>query len=681
MSQIHGRRRDIQALRAIAVLAVIAHHVAGWPNGGFVGVDVFFVISGFVITTGLWREYERNGRISLRSFYVRRVKRILPAAALTVVATALAAVALLPRERAVNAGIDGVWSLLAAANLRMAATETDYFAEGLVPSPFQHFWSLSIEEQFYFLLPVLMVLLLAFVPLRRSAPARAMVMISLGALFLLSLVVGIVETNVLERADAYFSFAVRAWELGAGVLLALVAPRLARLSPAARYAAMVAGAGLIAIAVFWFTPDTAFPGAAALLPVLGAVLVIAAGTNAPKAFRERIRFVTARPISYIGDLSYSLYLWHFPVVILLLAILPVGPGYYVACLLATAGLAVAGYHGVENPLRRRTWGIEGVVQRSSRRGMRIVGAVLGVALIAGFAAVNGPAQPLLRANWAPSTIASPVEESFDPGDVECLGAEWLATGCELEPHDLSGQLDGVSEDTGGSYDCYRADGEEPRTCEYGSDDPGAQQVAIIGDSHAAMYIPTLRALADQYGWRITTYVGNGCQWVPQSDDSCGEQIDLAQADFTDSTPYDVIFVASSRDATSVWDADRVDDAARLWNDAERAGSAIAVIQDAPETDQESLSCVQRASGDKADCGLAEQEATSRIDGAQRVAEQLGTVLIETEDLFCADGFCAAVIGDVAVYRDASGHITGTYALSMTGQLAQKISQADLGLIG
>src|SRR5579875_722443 len=267
-------RPDIEGLRAVAVLAVVLYHAhVGFLSGGFVGVDVFYVISGFLITDLLWRELERDGRISFAGFYARRARRLLPAAVLVLVVTMVASRWLLPPLQLRSVWLDGLYCALYLGNYRFAATKTNYLAS-TAPSPFQHFWSLGVEEQFYLVWPVLLVA--ASLAYRRGRPSRAGAFTALAAVSVVSLILSL----WLTRADeplAFFSLPTRAWELALGGMIALAAPLLRRMPP--RVAATIGWAGLAAVgaACVAFGSRTPFPGTAALLPVLGAGGVVASG--------------------------------------------------------------------------------------------------------------------------------------------------------------------------------------------------------------------------------------------------------------------------------------------------------------------------------------------------------------------------------------------------------------------
>jgi peptidoglycan/LPS O-acetylase OafA/YrhL len=254
-------RPDIQALRAIAVSTVLLFH-AGVPgfDGGFVGVDVFFVISGFLITTHLVHELEREGRVRLALFYARRARRILPAAMVVLAATVVAVILVVPPPLAAGFLRDAAATAVYAPNIAFAVQGTDYLAES-APSPFQHYWSLGVEEQFYLGWPLLLGLLWLLLRRRRARVAVAtviLVAVSFGA--------GVILTQV-SPPWAFFGVGTRAWELGVGALVALATPALSRLPQAARLAAAVIGlAGILASATL-YSSAIAFPGVAAALQI------------------------------------------------------------------------------------------------------------------------------------------------------------------------------------------------------------------------------------------------------------------------------------------------------------------------------------------------------------------------------------------------------------------------------
>lgn len=344
-------RPDIEGLRAIAVLLVVLSH-AGVPGlqGGYVGVDVFFVVSGFLITGLLLKEAERGRRISLLGFYARRARRILPAATLVLAVTVVSSFALIGGTGAARTAEDGQWAALFASNFRAISQGTDYWASDLPPSPLQHYWSLAIEEQFYLFWPASMI---AVAAIARRIPLRTRLTFLLAVAIAVSLTWSVYATT--ENASAaYFSPLTRTWELAAGAILAVLTPTIMRLP--VFLAAITGVSGLIAIAAAALTLDeyTRFPGYAALLPVGGTVLVIIGGTIAPGRGAEVL--LRCRPLQWLGKLSYSLYLWHWPVLILAASL---GTELAMTTKLALVGVALAlsvvTYKYVESPIRSSSW--------------------------------------------------------------------------------------------------------------------------------------------------------------------------------------------------------------------------------------------------------------------------------------------------------------------------------------
>src|SRR5215212_8279567 len=342
-------RADVEGLRAVAVLAVVVYHAGlSQVRGGFVGVDVFYVLSGFLITGLLWEELQTTAGLRLGAFYGRRARRLLPAAVLVLMVTLAASWVWLSPLQARGAARDAAAAALYVANYRFALQRTDYLADAS-PSPLQHYWSLGVEEQFYLLWPLLLlVVFLAGRRLRVRSPAvaaAALVPVGVGS-FALSL-----RLTVVAQPWAFFSLPTRAWELAAGGLVALAASRLARLPGLA--AATLGWLGLEAIlwSITRFGPSTPFPGAAALFPVAGTAAVLAAGCAAPRLGPSLL--LGRWPLQLGGRLSYAWYLWHWPLLVLAPAVVghPLSPVPRLGLAAAGGLLAAATVRLVENPVR------------------------------------------------------------------------------------------------------------------------------------------------------------------------------------------------------------------------------------------------------------------------------------------------------------------------------------------
>lgn len=368
-------RPDIEGLRAIAVGLVLLFHAYKVPfTGGYVGVDVFFVISGFLITSLLLREQVKTGRISILGFYARRVRRILPASALVVVVTVVASYYFLGFITGNEVATAAKWTAVFSANFHFALLGTDYLGSQMPPSPLQHMWSLGVEEQFYVVWPTLFLLLVLIVrgTRHRRALAAALVVVC-GASFAWS----VIQTGS-NATWAYFSPLTRAWELGLGALIAVLAPEISRIRHtwATEFLAAVGLIGIISSALV-LNSSTPFPGSAVAWPVVSTALVIAVGCANEKTFVGRA--LSVRPMQWIGARSYSLYLWHWPLLIIATqyALVDLSAWQSTGLLVAAVVATDLTYRLLENPVRRSQF-------LSRRTGLSLL---LGAVLIVGTVAV------------------------------------------------------------------------------------------------------------------------------------------------------------------------------------------------------------------------------------------------------------------------------------------------------
>lgn len=346
------RRLDIQGLRAVAVLMVVAFH-AGLPvPGGFVGVDVFFVISGFVITAMLMREWAATGRIRLGRFYVRRFKRLTPALAVTVGAVMIASAILLsPFGSQQTAAKTAIGAIFLAANVVIARTTGDYFDAPAESNPLLNTWSLSVEEQFYLVFPAVLLIGWLLSPrFRRPGTVPVVVVALVGAVSFALAMVGSFDVEIRLAPDSLLGFygpTTRAWEFAVGALLALGGARWVVTSARGSVLAMIVGVGMLAASLWMITAVTPFPGIWTLLPVVGTLLLIAAGSNDT----VMSRWLASRPMVAIGDRSYSIYLWHWPFIVFAGLLWPESSWSSTAAAALSFIPAYASYRWVEQPVR------------------------------------------------------------------------------------------------------------------------------------------------------------------------------------------------------------------------------------------------------------------------------------------------------------------------------------------
>ena len=426
-------RGDIQGLRAVAVLTVLAAH-ASIPGlaGGFVGVDVFFVISGYLIAGLLFREIEsgpdspgEGPTFGLLAFWARRARRIVPAASVVIVVTVAVSALWMSLIDTRETVTDGVWASLFAANIRFAQVDADYFLHDIGTSPLQHFWSLAVEEQFYLAWPLLLMgcLLLARIVRRRRGSTvagprpeadlpRTTIAVALGAVTLASLVWSVVHTSAAPES-AYFSTLTRAWELGVGALCALVPLAVVRrrLGRAGATTLWVGGLGAIAVATLVYDETTVFPGYAAALPVLGAaaVLVAGSGSRAPTT----TWLLDNRPMRLVGDWSYSLYLWHWPALVLPTYLLErsLSSLETAIAVVVSFGLAALSYRFVEVPFRH---GRLTTLVRTPRRALAIYPVAVALVLATCLATYQWTDSRLDEDGDAPAITAEGGGDGVDP---------------------------------------------------------------------------------------------------------------------------------------------------------------------------------------------------------------------------------------------------------------------------
>lgn len=658
-----GFRRDIQGLRAVAVLAVIVNHAVGALTGGFLGVDVFFVISGFIITALLLREVERTGRISFLGFYKRRVKRILPAATLVLVVTVAASYILIGGERARQIAGDALAATFFVSNWRFAAAGTDYWADDGTTSPLQHYWSLGVEEQFYIVWPLLIALVALILHRRRALkPVLAVVLLVIAGA---SVMWAAHETDAAPMW-AYFSTLTRAWELAVGALVAVGASQLGRVPQGLRPYLAWAGIAALGYAFFTVGEGEGMPVPGAFVAVLATALIIAAGTGSKD--ESTVWPLSNRVSSYIGDISYSLYLWHLPVIVFLGAYFAHHERRFLLSVLAiTALLSVASYHFVENPIRRSTWMEQGAGRTSHL--FTLAASVVVVGLIAATSVVTFIRPAEASASAAPAMSATP--------DTQAELTEYLADAGEADdwpalnpsPGDLSEHAR-VDEKAG----CSPADVRDPESCWFPSD--GAERTAfVMGDSTAITLISTVRhALGEDWNVRGTTKPA--CpqvefdMWFPTDEEgaSCAAHQDAALQLVAAERP-DVVFVQDVyRHVTRAnSEADPAEGAAVEWALATsdllaelRKYAGTVILVQSPPKGAVLAECAVPGKSPEA-CEMAPDEIYDAVHEAERAAAQtVGVPYVETEKWYCAENGCPAFVGSVALKHD-DVHTSKLYA--------------------
>jgi peptidoglycan/LPS O-acetylase OafA/YrhL len=678
-------RPDIEGLRAIAVTLVLLEH-AGMAvvSGGYIGVDVFFVLSGFLITGVLLREVAKTGRISFTEFYARRARRLLPASTLVLVATVVGSYMYLGYSRGNEVAGDAKWAALFGANLRFIQQGTDYLGAQEPPSPLQHFWSLAVEEQFYFVWPA-MVLLLAVVAKRVSL--RLKLGVALSLIIAGSLAWSIYQTEH-NAAIAYFSPFTRAWEMAAGGLLVVASPFLLRLNRAFGPLLSWAGTAMVIVSGFLFDSATPFPGSAVILPVLGTSLVIAGGTIAPHTGAERV--LKAAPLQWIGKISYSLYLWHWP----LLIITPGIAGRNLSLVENMGVLAVSvvlswgTYTWLENPVR----GSE-ILKRATPFASVGLGAVLVVA------SVGISSGYIDRHREPPAVEMEQVQLPDYPSDPEVQMLVQQSADAEDWPEQPPRIKNEAYSD---ECDVTRMDTTSPM-CEFGN--PNAERTLVLyGDSHAAMWIPSFNEIGAAADWKVIQLTKPGCI-VPDFPNysnilgreytECADYRAFALEKIEELQP-DLVIVDSARKGVILSEngEPNSDDAAihAAWEDGlDRTLSEIrpntdrlVVLGDIAYAPEPGLDCLTANPNDADECAVPIEDAVladhNRME--EEVALQNDAEFVDLVPLFCTDETCPAVVDGITTRRDAI-HVNENYALWLsealgerTGLLHQPIATLD-----
>ncbi|WP_181151740.1 MULTISPECIES: acyltransferase family protein [unclassified Arthrobacter] len=687
-------RPDIQGLRALAVLAVIADHLFHWPSGGFVGVDVFFVISGFLITGVLVREYEKTGRISFVDFYRRRIKRILPASVLALAVTLAVSYFVFSKSRFDMVTWDVIWAFFFAGNWRFALAGTDYFqADGPV-SPIQHFWSLGVEEQFYFVWPWVMLLIIAMMAKRSSngTAVRLAVGIAITLISVASFAWAMHETTTTPTL-AYFSTFSRAWELGVGAGLAILAPVLVRLPNALRpVLGWVGFLGIIA-SLFIINSTSIFPAPTAALPVLATGLVILAGTGGPQRFLAPL---TNRVSGYVGDISYSLYLWHFPAIILLSSVMDITQP--VTAILLLAGIfviSIYAFHLVEDPIRRSSWLDAKTKHRRKQRqplsqsykltalsALMLITALTVAALLAPPAQTPQAVSPVAVAKPTTTAAAPSQTPELDKLQAEIstalTAASWPALTPSMDETIAGGQAPG---DVG---KCASPDNlvDEP-SCTWGNAN-ASKTALLVGDSISATYAATLReTLGSDASWKFVSYATFGCFCAEgpkvDADTKCAARRADAMEAIQRIKP-DLLFVSNHYEARSpagigkITDSERTEAVASALDKAKLNVGKVVLLAPPPQ-DVKIEECSKLSK--PADCVgtvIPQFDAVRNLE--RQLAARIGAAYVDTEAFFCSARSCPSFVGTTPTKHDRM-HMSIAYQTKIAPALREQLVSLKL----
>ncbi len=686
------KRRDIEGLRAIAVGIVLLYHAGfSWMQGGYIGVDVFFVISGFLITSLLVREREDTGRISLSNFYSRRARRILPMSAVVVVATLIASLRWLEPLRRESLGVDAIGTATFSSNLIFADRGADYLQASLPPSPLQHYWSLAVEEQFYLVWPALIILVTLGV-----RHTRLKVGITSGVVAITSFIACMALMDS-APAWAFFSPHTRAFELAIGALLAVLPMTRHQIVRAAEVSASwIAVIAILVVAVL-FDDSIRFPGPWALLPVVLTAIAIRGGD----ATYGPTWLLRAPPVQWLGSRSYSAYLWHWPVLILAEAARgeKLTLSQASACLVISLALSELSFRFIENPLHinKKIVGL---------RALSLAASLLIVVVGSGMLMRNNP--PVLASTdiidaptlTTTTTTPSPAESTTTipavptaptlPPITRAIPPVIESLTIKRVPQNLTPTLGRVYLDEPEIYknNCHVNFGStQPKNCVYGNPD-STKVVGLYGDSHAAQWFPALKLAAEQNDWKLIVYTKRGCppaniltysSVLGQTYTQCGDWRKNVKKKMRADGVKVVLVVhfdrlLSASNQLPIWQKDWRDGLQTTIKELRRIGAEPVLFADTPYPGRDVPTCLSSNINNVQQCTLAVSESF-REDIAEVRSDlsiENNVALLQTRDWFCNKTVCPPIVGNILVYRD-DNHITTTYAEFLAPLLASTLN--------
>jgi peptidoglycan/LPS O-acetylase OafA/YrhL len=646
-----GYRADIEGLRAIAVLLVVAAHAkASWFSGGFVGVDVFFVLSGYLITGLILQEIQNTGHLRFLNFYARRLRRLLPALLVMLTCTSLVAIVVLaPGEQgpqAMGAATAATW----LSNIHFALAKLDYFGPGAADNLFLHTWSLGVEEQFYLVWPALMVWAVVVGGEKDSRIQR--LKIAMLAIATASLIACLVLTFTAPQL-AFYLMPLRAWQfaLGALVWLHFNASRPGILAnppenPVSRISSWIGWAGLtlIVVAGAWFDANMAYPGWRASLPTAGAAIVLAVGARARAAGVSRM--LSWAPLQALGRISYSWYLWHWPVLLLGAALTTLDGIARTGLVALSLLLAAASYRWVESPIRSQTrWTI--------RPGITMMIA-LALMLMA-----NALCIVWFNATW--NWTHSPDQRRYAKAHVDAPAI--YAMGCD---------------------DWYHSD--VVRICSFGPED-AAHTAVLMGDSIGAQWFPAVAKIYGRKGWRLLVLTKSSCPMVDEP-----FFYSRIGRDYAECTVWrkhalqriavlhpDIVILGSVQNSPfdqSQW----IEGTVRVLQAIDKATGHIYLLRGTPHLGFDGPNCLasQRwlpwLHPERKQCRASissqrDDDVYRWLTQARRRFDNVTTV--DMNAVICPAGECEAERSGTIVFRD-SQHLTASFVASLSGELERRL---------
>ena len=652
-------RADIQGLRAVASILVATYHI--WFGRVSGGVDVFFVVSAVLITKSLLRQIDKTGRVNFVEFWGGMARRLLPAAMLVLFTVAVASVFWLPRTLWHQTIRQAFTSIFYVQNWQLAFDAVDYLAQGQAASPLQHFWAMSTLGQVYFLWPIVLGASVALAA-RLNAKRGTVMLGALSVIFVASFALSIIETHR-NQAFTYFNTFARLWEFCLGASLAML-PNVKLPSEVRVAFGWIGLAGIISCGAI-FQVSRVFPGYAALWPVCSTMLVMMAGNSGSRFGADR--FLSTKPLVYLGGISYAVYLWHWPVLVFYRWFngdFTVGLVAGLGVMAASIALAAISTRLVEDPIRFAPFKIA-----TPRR-------------LAAFVLVGVTPTLLVSSAWAAYYVE---QKQYDARPVSVDNPDYPGALSLEDGFQYAGQPNvplypgmlAVQHDTSVIYSdgCYGPDADwERANCIYG--DRGASRtLALVGASHSVHWLPALDVIAKEHGWKIVVFTKSNCLFSDESgeiehDDDCTKWNERALAILLEDRPQ-VVFTTATRGfgGTEYVPAGFVS----RWDRLRTAGIHVIAVRDTPWMQFWVPECLDMKRNNSAACSQARAHLLAERNPALDLGDRPPNVsFIDMTEYFCDEAICPPVIGNVIVYVDDS-HITATYSRTLVPMLSRKLA--------
>ena len=645
-------RPELEGIRAVAALLVAVYHI--WIGSVSGGVDVFFIVSGYLITLSLLSRIERNGRINFTENLLGLAKRLFPLAFTVLFFSTLLSIIIMPQAHWRQTIAEFFSSAFYYQNWQLATSAVDYLGQNNEASPFQHFWALSIQGQFYVTWPIIITLVYLLAKKVLKTPIRKTLLVVLILIFTTSLSYSVYITSV-NQPWAYFDTFARAWEFSLGGILALLLPYLSFKKSVNLVIGWI-GLAIISFTGILLPVSTVFPGWAALLPTTGVILVIVASENASRFGVQKL--LGSKPFRYFGSISYGFYLWHWPLLIFYFAYFgteTVTKLAGVTILLVTFILSVISIKLVEGPIREIS------VQKSKGRLVKVLLAIMLPAILVG---ASWSIFVQADSNGSYTTEENPGARAVSENITPKRNAELMPSMLQAKEH-----LPTFYDNT----DCYSVGASsEVKKCSFGVTENPDYTIALVGGSHSGHWFPALEAMADELKLQIDVYNKDACRFSADDfsgllTEDCMEWNENLMEPLMENPP-DLIFTLANVNKGDTIPIGYIE----KWKEFEGI-TKIFAVRDNPRMAKDPTVCVENE--DIGECSVQRAKVLSEVLPWENTNNIPGNIVFaDMSEYFCDDDVCPPVIGNVLVYRDLH-HLTTLYSETMAPALKKHIVAA------